>query len=159
MVGKFEGLDMNVTEAIDLYFEKGIDPGSFGRALLEEDWEQALLTAHEPLSPRSIIAHMNYVKEKRRENDTPEQRIKKAIDVGVKYGGIDGAHHKDWVIDQMIRALTGCPMVQDEAIDSKGEPYSYERQGESDEYNELIREVCDGEDGPNTYHWEVGIVP
>lgn len=35
-------------------------------------------------------------------------RIQKALDIAVRYGGNDGAHHKDWVIDQMVRALTGC---------------------------------------------------
>lgn len=32
-------------------------------------------------------------------------RIEKAIEIAVKYGGIDGAHHKTWVIDQMVRAV------------------------------------------------------
>ena len=34
-------------------------------------------------------------------------RIDKALSIAVAYGGVDGAHHKDWVIDQMVRALTG----------------------------------------------------
>jgi hypothetical protein len=34
-----------------------------------------------------------------------EERIEKAIEVAERYGGIDGGHHKQWVIDQMIRAL------------------------------------------------------
>ena len=88
-----------------------------------------------------------------------EDRIKRAIDFAVKYGSIDGAHHKDWVIDQMVRALTGCPMLIVEAQDYKGVPYTYEIQGESEEYNELVKEACDGEDGPDTYSWDVGIPP
>jgi hypothetical protein len=31
----------------------------------------------------------------------------KAIKIAESYGMIDGAHHKQWVIDQMIRALLG----------------------------------------------------
>ena len=27
------------------------------------------------------------------------------------YGGIDGAHHKDWVLDQAARALHGCEII------------------------------------------------
>lgn len=30
----------------------------------------------------------------------------------------DGAHHKQWAIDQMVRALTGCPMVERTALDA-----------------------------------------
>lgn len=29
----------------------------------------------------------------------------KALEIAVRYGGIDGDHHKAWVIDQMVRAL------------------------------------------------------
>jgi len=64
-----------------------------------------------------------------------KKRISKAIDLAVQYGGIDGAHHKTWVIDQMVRALAG------------------------DGYDKLVRWACDGEDGPNTYEWDVGIAP
>jgi hypothetical protein len=63
------------------------------------------------------------------------ERIQEALNMGVKYGGVDGAHHKDWVIDQMIRALAG------------------------DGYEKLVAESCDGEDGPNTYSWDCGIAP
>lgn len=30
---------------------------------------------------------------------------KKAVDLVTLYGMIDGAHHKQWVIDQMLRAI------------------------------------------------------
>ena len=36
-----------------------------------------------------------------------DARISKAIDLAVQWGGIDGGHHKTWVIDQMVRALAG----------------------------------------------------
>ena len=88
-----------------------------------------------------------------------KERIDKALKYAIKYGGIDGAHHKDWVIDQMVRALTGCPMETGEAKDYKGNPYTYEAQGESEEYNKLVADACDGEDGPETYGWEIGIPP
>ena len=66
---------------------------------------------------------------------TNEERIKAAIDMGVQYGGCDGSHHKTWVIDQMIRALAG------------------------DRYETIVRETCDGEDGPDTYEWDCGTPP
>ena len=58
-----------------------------------------------------------------------------ALRVLIRYGQIDGAHHKTWVIDQAVRALAG--------------PY----------YDELIAAANDGEDGPDTYEWDVGIPP
>lgn len=36
-----------------------------------------------------------------------EERINKAIDIITGYGGIDGAHHKTWVLDQALRILMG----------------------------------------------------
>ena len=84
---------------------------------------------------------------------TRGQRIAKALDFAANYAYIDGDHHKMWVIDQMVRALTGCPMVQVNATDVRGVPYTYEKQGESDEYREFIAgdEDC-GE-------WDEGIAP
>lgn len=63
-----------------------------------------------------------------RSNDT-------ALELAMRYGQIDGDHHKAWVIDQMVRALAG------------------------DNYDAVIVEYCDGTDGPMTYEWNVGIAP
>lgn len=63
------------------------------------------------------------------------KRIAKAVALAIRYGGIDGAHHKAWVIDQMLRILLG------------------------GKYEQAIRESCAGEDGPNTYEHDVGIPP
>jgi hypothetical protein len=87
------------------------------------------------------------------------ERIDKALELAVAYGGIDGNHHKAWVIDQMVRALTGCPPVTKSAVDCNMVPYNYVTQGESEEYRRLVRDACDGEDGPDTYAWDVGIPP
>lgn len=62
-------------------------------------------------------------------------RISAAIELAVRYGGIDGSHHKTWVIDQMVRVLAG------------------------ENYERIVREACDGENGPDTYDWDVGIAP
>jgi len=66
---------------------------------------------------------------------TNEDKIKEALGIAAECGGFDGAHHKMWVIDQMVRCLTG------------------------DNYIPWVREVCCGEDGPDTYAWEEGIAP
>lgn len=63
------------------------------------------------------------------------ERMSTALGVAIMFGGIDGEHHKTWVIDQIVRALTG------------------------PDYDEVIRVACDGEDGPNTYVWNTGIAP
>lgn len=70
-----------------------------------------------------------------KQSDNLLRKIDKAIELAVKYGGIDGDHHKTWVIDQMVRALAG------------------------KKYDALVKEACDGEDGPNTYTWDCGVAP
>lgn len=78
-------------------------------------------------------------------------RIDGALRIALDYGGIDGAHHKTWVIDQMVRALTGCPVVVQNGL--------VQVQSESEEYREWVAAACDGEDGPDTYFWEEGVAP
>ncbi len=51
------------------------------------------------------------------------------------YVGIDGDHHKQWLIDKIVRTLTG------------------------EEYEAWIKVYENGEDGPQTYKWDVGIPP
>ncbi len=65
----------------------------------------------------------------------PQQKIEKALGVIIQYGGIDGAHHKQWVLDQIVRALTG------------------------NDYGNWVVDFCRGEEGPNTYEWDEGIAP
>ena len=62
---------------------------------------------------------------------TPGDQVAAAIMVAFEYGQIDGAHHKAWVIDQMVRALT------------------------STRYESWVKAYCnDGE-----YEWDEGIAP
>ena len=65
----------------------------------------------------------------------PNKQIEEALDIILKYGGIDGDHHKTWVIDQVTRKLTG------------------------DKYEEYVKNAKAGEDGPETYGWDEGIAP
>lgn len=60
------------------------------------------------------------------------EKIEGALSVIYQYSGIDGAHHKDWVIDQVVRNLTG------------------------DSYDQWVKEY-EGDDGE--YEWETGIAP
>lgn len=66
---------------------------------------------------------------------TTQDRVDAAVRIGLACGGIDGEHHKQWVIDQMLRVLLG------------------------DAYGQAIRDSCAGEDGPDTYYWDEGIPP
>ena len=63
------------------------------------------------------------------------EQIDAALNIAWRFGGIDGAHHKEWVIDQMVRALTG------------------------ENYARWIADACAGEDGPESYSWSEGIPP
>jgi 3-methyladenine DNA glycosylase AlkC len=38
---------------------------------------------------------------------TDSKRIKEAVNMAANFADIDGGHHKDWVIDQMVRLLLG----------------------------------------------------
>lgn len=51
-----------------------------------------------------------------------------------EWGGIDGAHHKQWLLDQLVRVMTT-------------------------DYEKWVKEFEAGEDSPNTYSWDVGIAP
>ena len=64
-----------------------------------------------------------------------EDRVKDALDVAKEFAGYDGGHHKQWVIDKMVRALTG------------------------DDYEEWVRQFNYGDEGEDTYLWEEGISP
>jgi len=88
-----------------------------------------------------------------------DQRITKALEIATEYGGIDGDHHKTWAIDQIVRALTGCPIVTKAGTDCNGHPYEYDTQGESAEYQRWVSGYEAGEDGPYTYSWDEGIAP
>lgn len=79
-------------------------------------------------------------------------RAKLAIEYAVRFGGIVGDHHKAWVIDQMVRALTGCTTDRAEKSDGGLE-------FKSKEYEKLVAEACAGDDGPDTYTWDEGIAP
>jgi len=62
------------------------------------------------------------------------ERIKTAMDIIEEYGFIDGAHHKQWVLDQIVRVLAS-------------------------DYERWVDGYCFGEDGPDTYEWDTGIAP
>jgi hypothetical protein len=62
---------------------------------------------------------------------------KKALEIARDNAGFDGAMHKQWVIDQMVRALCGS----------------------EDQYRIFVTNYEAGEDGPQTYEWDTGVAP
>lgn len=75
------------------------------------------------------------------------------------YGGIDGAHHKNWVLDQVSRILNDAPVVVKVAEWSNGKKEERYAVGSNQKYENWVINICDGEDGPNTYSYEEGIAP
>jgi len=67
---------------------------------------------------------------------TGDDRIQKAIELLVEYNDIDGAHHKDWVMDQTLRILAGT------------------------KYQSVVESACFNDENPDEpYEWEFGIAP
>jgi hypothetical protein len=65
------------------------------------------------------------------------KNIEEALEIAFNYGKTEGSHHKSWVIDQMVRKLTGS----------------------EEEYIKFMKEYCIGEDGVTSYEWSKGIAP
>jgi len=66
---------------------------------------------------------------------THRSRCVDALEMILRYGGIDGGHHKQWVLDQVVRILT------------------------DENYENFVIWANDGEDGPETYNWDEGCPP
>ena len=65
-----------------------------------------------------------------------DKSIEKALEIAFQYGQIDEDHNKAWVIDQMVRSLTG------------------------DKYDEFVKEYeIDEETEEKEWIWKNGIAP
>ena len=64
-----------------------------------------------------------------------KERDEKVLNFINEWGGIDGGHHKQWVLDQLVRIVAG------------------------DGYEEWVAKYSAGDEGPNTYEWDEGIAP
>ena len=90
---------------------------------------------------------------------TPQSIIRSALAYAGEYGMEDGAHHKAWVIDQIVRILTDSPLMNHTVVHANGDRYITTEMGESEEYKKFVADYCNGEDGPNTYEWDTGVAP
>lgn len=66
---------------------------------------------------------------------TDKERIKEATKIAWQYAQFDGAHHKMWVIDQMLRTILG-----------------------EEDYKKFV-DAYQTPDGEDYYTWDVGIAP
>lgn len=99
--------------------------------------EFALHEYHQHMAEADMVASNSELRCQQAERERDEARAERdgALRVALEYGNIDGSHHKMWVIDQMVRRLTG------------------------DDYDKWVAEAKAGADGPNTYAWDEGIAP
>lgn len=63
--------------------------------------------------------------------------IQGALQLISDYGGIDGGHHKQWVLDQVVRLLTNSDSA----------------------YADWLSDHEAAEDGIKMYEWNEGIIP
>lgn len=62
-------------------------------------------------------------------------RQSRALQIIERYGGSRDAQHQQWVLDQVVRALTG------------------------EGYDDWVHRQRDGDDGPHTFEWSEGVAP
>ena len=66
---------------------------------------------------------------------TDAERIDAAIDLMEELSTLDLARHGTWVLDQLLRVLAG------------------------NQYGQIVADIRNGEDGPDTYTWDTGVAP
>ena len=100
---------------------------------LLDNYENAIYGKVFPITPSMHQLHLllDYIANLEQQCKKQKEVIDKVRNIAYEYGQIDGAHHKTWVIDQMIRELLGT------------------------EYDNFIKEY--EEDGE--YTWDIGIAP
>lgn len=78
-----------------------------------------------------------------------------ALYVIERYGQIDGAHHKQWVLDQVARILNDAPVSVVEARWDGGQCELRESVGTSPEYEAWVEAMK----GDGEYDYDEGIAP
>jgi hypothetical protein len=62
------------------------------------------------------------------------KKIREALLLIMEYGGADGGHHKQWLLDQLLHIL-------------------------ADDYDQWVKTYQEGKNGTHTYTWDIGIAP
>jgi hypothetical protein len=79
-------------------------------------------------------------------NNKDVSNVGEALEFIADFASYDGGHHKQWVIDQVVRILTNC-----EIKDNKRIP--------SEEYEMWVKNYCYGYGEDYLYEWDEGIAP
>jgi hypothetical protein len=85
-----------------------------------------------------------------------------AIEYIARYGGIDGDHHKTWVLDQVVRILKGTPVgLRLAKWDDGQQEYRFSTEESSAEYKEFVEEIKEWNEETEEYdyEWDEGIAP
>jgi len=93
---------------------------------------------------------------------TDRERIEKALSILMDWGQVNGIYQKAWVIDQVVRALTGSPVRQTEISNKQDIIYTDTVMLKSEPYRQWVALYCAPEvpDDPDTgYTWSEGIAP
>lgn len=69
-----------------------------------------------------------------------ENRVCSALSVAAQYGGDPDPRHKMWVLDQMVRELTGCRWVTESLTDDRGN-VERKRMDESADYHDFLEKA------------------
>lgn len=111
----------------------------YKQRIKSKDWREILLNDDDkiifqgcvtPLIAKNLGCGVYEVSKQIMETDAG--KVEKALFLIETHGGIDGSHHKQWLLDQLVRVLV-------------------------DDYEKWVTEWQAGEDGPETYEWDIGI--
>lgn len=67
-------------------------------------------------------------------NEWDKNPVTHALNIASKFKDGYTVEQRNWVIDQMVRALTECPLVVNEVTTSRGDAFQIVQLGESPEY-------------------------
>lgn len=97
------------------------------------------------------------VKETKYSTHTPQDWAMKWIEL---YGGIEGVHHKAWLVDQIVRILKGTQVIVKLAEWENGVKEERFELGKTPrDYDQWVENMCYGDEGPYTYDWDYGTPP
>ena len=85
-----------------------------------------------------------------------EGRVGVVLELINSYGGEDGSDHKQWVLDQIVRVLTGCQFKGK----TEGQANTFINFDKNDNYLQWVKKYEYGdEDLEDTYSWDEGTAP
>ena len=125
------------------------------------DWMQASELLHSRQTSRCIFSRRILKSEMEMELTATEatRRIRRALVLAMRLRSIDASQHKAYVIDQMVRALTGYYEVHTISFDARGRPYECDATQDTEDYRQFVAAARHGDDGPDSREWDIGVAP